>query len=97
MSEYVKIKKQILKDIADAIRLQKNTNKTYSPLEFSELISKLYVLPSSEAEVILKFQFLGEVNSYGSLPDFQASSAFVLENMSRPSFITEAMGIVVEN
>ena len=97
MSEYVKIKKQILKDIADAIRLQKNTNKAYSPLEFSELISKLYVLPSSEAEVILKVQFLGEVNSYGSLPDVQASSAFVLESMSRPSFITEAMGIVVEN
>lgn len=49
MDEYVKIRKQILTDVADAIRLQKETTRTYNPADFARIIKAMLVLPSGEA------------------------------------------------
>ena len=39
MAEYVKIDKQILKDVADAIREHKKTSNLFKPIDFAEIIN----------------------------------------------------------
>lgn len=93
MSEYVKIRKQILIDIADVIRAHKRTNKLYKPSEFSALIKKLFVLPSGEAK-----STIGNLNfknrCIGILPTIYAATA--ISTITGMSFVSTVEGSIVE-
>ena len=74
MSEYVKIRKQILKDIADVIRIQKNTDRLFKPTEFASIIEKFFTLPADETKSTF-FNWYFENYSSGYLPEIQSSFA----------------------
>lgn len=93
MSDYVKIRKQILVDIADAIRLQKETTKLYKPTEFANVIRKLLCLPSAEAvSTISNWGFEGDC--IGILPTiYKATATSTITGMT---FASTVSGILVE-
>lgn len=46
---YYKIKGSTLSDIADVIRLQKQSDKKYKPEEFADVLKAVIVIPDKEA------------------------------------------------
>lgn len=93
MSEYVKIRKQILVDIADAIRLQKETTKLYAPTELAGVIKNLLCLPSAEA--VSTISNLSMTNySFGTLPTIY--KAIATSTTTGLSFTSTANSILVE-
>lgn len=97
MSEYVKIRKQILIDIADAIRLQKETTKEYKPNEFAGVIRKFLCLPAAEAiGGSLTIPHIGALAD-GALPDVQRTTAeSSLGTHQWPIFSSNASGLLNE-
>ena len=72
--EYRKIKKTILDEIGDAIRLHKQSERKYNPAEFAGIIRKMLVLPSAEAlSQIDAVQFTNTAD--GTLPVVHAAAA----------------------
>ena len=93
MSEYVKIRKKILTDIADAIRDHKDTSKLYNPSEFAMLISSLFTLPSAMGKSTIESGSF-EANCIGELCVIHAASAMSI--IAGSSFISNAQGCLVE-
>lgn len=80
--EYRKIRKEILEDIADAIRTLRRSEKQYNPNEFAGVLRKLLVLPSDFATSRLTLgEFRG--NAVGVLPTvYEGVAASRLSGMS---------------
>ena len=93
MSEYVKIRKQILVDIADAIRLQKETTKLYAPTELAGVIKKLLCLPSAEAVSTISNLRLSN-SSFGTLPVVYKATAS--SRITGVAFASTVSGVLVD-
>lgn len=97
MAEYVKIRKQILTDIADALRFQKNSTKLYNVADIAPIMRAVAVLPSGEASATLNMDNLELVSAAsGIIPTVYKGTASSTLDMSKLVLTTSAVGELTE-
>lgn len=91
-SFYYKIRAQILKDIADALRFQKNSKKRYNVTEIADIMHAVAVLPSGEASATLNLNVLQlDSSASGILPTVYKGTASSTLDMSKLVLTTSAV------